>query len=168
MVRSTGSSPQLPRTDPDDNILLIADQYWNSVTVLTVEQKVLIHWTRYFKLDNVTLVAVSNSSRMLGKQGNGSAVLGGLSVPPSLPPFLSDCVCLCSSGGNQLAPFGPGWATLPNSTCDNWRWADGMVGGPYGTLLGSAGWPNMPFNCGNGCVRFPCVFDDFVCVEMAD
>ncbi len=101
----------------------------------------------YFKLDNQTLVVVSNSSHMLGNQGNGSAVLGG---------------------GNQLAPLGPGWVTLPNSTCDSWRWAEGMAGGPYGTLLGSAGWPNMPFNCGNGCVPFPCVMDDFVCIEMAN
>jgi hypothetical protein len=101
----------------------------------------------YFKLDNQTLVVVSNSSRMLGKQGNGSAVLGG---------------------GNQLAPMGLGWVTLPNSTCNSWQWAKGMAAGPYATLLGSAGWPNLPFNCGNNCVRFPCLLDDFVCIEMAE
>ena len=100
----------------------------------------------YFKLDNTTLVALSNTSRMLGKQGNGSAVLGG---------------------GNQLAPMGPGWVTVPNTTCDSWRWSIGMAGGPFGALLGSAGWPNLPLNCGNGCRRFPCKLDDFVCVEMA-
>ena len=104
----------------------------------------------YFKLDNQTLVVVSNNSRMLGKQGNGSTVLGG---------------------GNQLAPMGPGWTSLPNTTCDSWRWSIGMAGGSFACLLGSVGWPNEPFNCGNNCAggggHFPCDGGDFVCVEMA-
>ena len=42
-------------------------------------------------------------------------------------------------GGNQIAPFGPGWATLQNRTCDSWRWTHGVAGGPHGVALGSQG-----------------------------
>jgi hypothetical protein len=107
----------------------------------------------YFKLDNTTLVAVSNSSRLLGRQGNGSAVVGG---------------------GNQLAPMLPDWTTPTNSTCGSWRWSVGMRSAghqPFGTNLGGSGWPNQPFTCDQGCVhggRFPCDVGDFICVEMAN
>ena len=97
----------------------------------------------YFKLDNTTLVTVSNATRMLGKQGNGSAMLGG---------------------GNQLAPMSAGWTTPSNSTCDSWRWSVGMVGGPFGVNLGGAGWPNQPLYGDQG-RRYPCDAGDFVCVE---
>ena len=100
----------------------------------------------YFKLDNQTLVAVSNLTRMLGKQGNGSAVLGG---------------------GNQLAPMSAGWTTPSNSTCNSWRWSVGMPGGPFGVNLGGAGWPGQPLYGDQGRL-FPCDAGDFVCVEMSN
>ena len=44
------------------------------------------------------------------------------------------------SSRNQLAPMGHGWVSVPNSSCNSWRWSEGMVGGPFGCTLGGAGW----------------------------
>ena len=85
-------------------------------------------------------VSLSNSSRMLGENN------------ASLP-----------GARNQLAPFGHGWVTPRNSTCDSWRWSRGMEGGPFGATLGGAGWPKQPF-IGNQGRAFPCVDGDFICV----
>ena len=101
----------------------------------------------YYKLDNKTLVTWSNSSRMLG-MANHTKI----------------------GHDNQLAPFGLGWETLPNRTCDSWRWSVGMPGGPFGSSVGSQGWEPQPFTATAGEPPndpLHCVSGDFVCVEMA-
>jgi len=101
----------------------------------------------YYLTDNTTLVTVSNSSGLLGV-ANHSKV----------------------GGGNQLSPFGRDWVTLPNRTCNDWRWTIGMSGGPFGVSLGSQGWVRQGFWATAGvppAVAEPCGHGDFICVEMA-
>lgn len=96
-------------------------------------------------LDNVTLITWSNASAMLGVANHTKI-----------------------GRDNQLSPFGPGWVTLENRTCNSWRWARGMQGGPYGKAVGSAGWIAQPFTATAGvAVGLPCDAGDFICVEMA-
>ena len=96
----------------------------------------------YLMVDNKTLVTVSNATRMLGIANHTKV-----------------------GGGNQLSPFGRGWTTSVNGSCDSWRWTEGMEGGPFGVTLGSSGYDRQPFTATTGVL--PCGRGDYICVEMA-
>ena len=99
----------------------------------------------YYLLDNTTYVTRSNATRMLGVANHTKV-----------------------GGGNQISPFGPGWTTLKNRTCDSWRWSLRMQGGPYGVSLGSQGWEHEPFTATAGIdTGLPCSNGGWICVEMA-
>ena len=99
----------------------------------------------YYLLDNTTLISWSNASRMLG---------------------VSNHTHLTS--GNQISPFGEGWVTLPNRTCNSWRWSEGMAGGPFGMAVGDQRLLGKGFTAGaQGDRNVKCHSDPFICVEMA-
>lgn len=99
----------------------------------------------YYLLDNTTLISWSNASRMLG-----------VSNHTHLTP------------GNQISPFGAGWVTLPNRTCNSWRWSEGMAGGPFGMAVGDQRLLGKGFTAGaQGDRNVKCHSAPFICVEMA-